>query len=86
VAKERPPVPVIAITPDRAVLGRLALLWGVVPLQARLGRTTDAMIEAGEAAVLRAGLLPRGAEVVVVAGTTGLRGATNMVRLARLGR
>jgi pyruvate kinase len=78
-------MPVVAITPDPRTCRQLALLWGVVPLTTRLGATTDAMITAGETAILRARLLPHGAEVVIVAGTTGLRGGTNMVQLTRLG-
>ena len=45
--------------------------------------TTDAMIESGEEVIRRTRLLRRGTPVVIVAGTTGFRGASNMIQIAR---
>jgi pyruvate kinase len=85
VAKQRPACPTIALTPNRDVFNQLAMLWGVVPALTAFGQNTEAMIERAEAAILRRKLLKRGDTVVVLAGTTPLRGATNMMKVHRIG-
>jgi pyruvate kinase len=86
-SKARPPCPLFALTPCEATADKLALAWGVTPLlvpDVRGG--TSEMIAAGERALLDAGLLEEGDEVVILAGRTHTRGSTNMMTVERVGR
>jgi pyruvate kinase len=83
-AKLRPAVPILALTPSEEVRRRLALAWGVRGLLAPFGRTTDEMLRLGEAVLRRSRLIPSGDVIVVVAGTTPLAGATNLLKVMRI--
>jgi len=84
-SKLRPPCPILALAPTEAARRRMALCWGVLPLVLRFSRSTDRMLRDGERALLAAGLLGRGARVIVVSGTSTRTGATNLMKLHRLG-
>ena len=47
--------------------------------------TTDEMIAAGEKALIDAGHVQAGTEVVVLAGNSPMRGATNLMKIETLG-
>jgi pyruvate kinase len=79
--KSRPRLGVYAITHDQQVADRLSLAWGVTAVQIPLIRGTDDLVAAGEKALLERGLLPHGAEVVLLAGRVPMRGATNMMKV-----
>ena len=57
------------------------LAWGVVPVQVPVIANTDELIVAGERALLDRGYVQPGQEVVVIAGNSPLRGATNMMKI-----
>lgn len=85
VAKYRPAVPVVAVTPDEAVRRRLALLWGVTP---RYQPTPDGgaaeLIDRAATEAIDAGITESGDTVVVLAGMmTDLEGAntTNTMKV-----
>ena len=80
-SKSRPKSPIFALTPHAPVCDRLRLVWGVTALQVPEITSTDHLIAAGEAALMRAGLLKRGDEVVVLAGQSPLRGASNLMKI-----
>jgi pyruvate kinase len=80
-AKTRPPMGVFAITHDHTVADRLALCWGVIALTIPRIDGTDDLIAAGERALLEAGLVAHGEEVVILAGRAPMRGATNMMKV-----
>jgi pyruvate kinase len=84
-SKLRPPCPIMALAPTEQARRRMALCWGVLPLAMRFSRSTDRMLRDGERALLAARLLKRGARVVVVSGTSPQAGATNLMKLHRLG-
>jgi len=85
VAQRRPSVPVLALTPHPATVRRLALAWGVeADLYPRPQRLDDA-VEGLEAKLLATGTARRGDLVVVTAGSSMLPGATNTVRIVRIG-
>ena len=84
-SKLKPPCPIFAFTPAETVRRRMTLYWGVQPLVLRLSRNTDRMLRQGERALLAAGLLRRGDRVVVVSGTSPQAGATNLMKLHRMG-
>jgi len=85
IAKRRPASPIYAITPSRDTYRRLALVWGVKPVLSAIGTQTDHILLAGEDVLLNSGMLQRGDTVVLVSGAMPVRGATNFVKIRRLG-
>jgi len=80
-SKGRPKRGVYAITHDQKVADRLSLAWGVNAVKIPLIRGTDDLITTGERALLEAGWLEFGEEVVLLAGRVPMRGATNMMKI-----
>jgi pyruvate kinase len=86
-AARRPPMPLIAFTPDRAVQHQLALSWGVEAFIAPTVVTTDEMIRAVDEAMRGLPAVEPGDTVVVVAGTPpGKPGSTNSIRVHEVGK
>ena len=86
VARHRPCVPVVAATPSRAALFRLALVWGVVPVQVAEFGTTDDMVAMMVQAAREKGLVAWGDLVVLTAGIPfGSGGETNMLKVHVVG-
>ncbi len=85
VSKLRPNHPIIALTEDEHVMRRMALLWGVRPLQIHFQDTTDATLYMAEAAMLKHNLLDIGDGVLFCSGLTPIEGATNMLKLFNVG-
>jgi pyruvate kinase len=81
VSAYRPRPPIAAITHNPENYRRLALWWGVVPLQSTFVPTTDEMILQGEATLKREGLVQAGDTVLMLAGQSHTTGATNMLRV-----
>jgi pyruvate kinase len=86
VSKSRPQSPVLALTPLRSTCRRLALAWGVLPVQVPHWRTAERMVETGLGLLIRKKMLRRGDWVVAIAGTTTRSGGTNMLRILQQGR
>lgn len=84
VARERPRVPIVALTPFRRTAGRLALIWGVhcVITRAPVERFKMAVVSAARAA--RAdGFATEADQIVVTAGVPfNVTGTTNILRVA----
>jgi len=80
-SKARMRAPLFALTPDERVCDMLSLVWGITAVRIPVFETTDEMIAAGERALVDAGWLPAGSEVVVLAGNTPMRGATNLMKI-----
>jgi pyruvate kinase len=86
VARHRPSVPVIAVTPNEAILSRLMLVWGVVPVQVDEFDTTDDMVKVMVQAACEAGLAAWGDPVVLTAGIPfGVGRKTNMLKVHVVG-
>jgi pyruvate kinase len=86
VARHRPPVPVVAATPNRVTLFRLALVWGVMPVQVAEFRTTDGMVETMVRVAREHGLAAWGDPVVLTAGIPfGNSRKTNMLKVHVVG-
>lgn len=82
IAKYRPVVPIIAVTPHAHTCRRLALVWGVTPLLAPPFHSTDEMVQSSLARVCAAGLAQPGDLVVVTAGVpVGIPGQTNLIQV-----
>ena len=85
-ARLRPAVPVVALSPDRDVVRRLELVWGVVPrVQSRSDRLRQ--LTAGADSILRGlGIARDGDAAVLVMGyPPGTMGRTNLVKVHRIG-
>ncbi len=86
VAKYRPQAPIVGIAADAHVLHRLNLLRGVIPVLGARAGSTDERIEAALQQGRLSGLLKDGDYAVVTAGVPqGESGATNLIRIHRMG-
>jgi len=86
VARHRPAVPILAVTPDQQTLTTLALVWGVLPLLVPEFNTTDAMVETMVQAAREQGLVTQGDTIVLTAGIPfGSGGETNMLKVHVVG-
>jgi pyruvate kinase len=86
VARHRPCVPIVAVTPNRATLYRLALVWGVVPVQVAEFGTTDDMVDMMVQAAREQGIVVWGDPVILTAGIPfGSGGDTNMLKVHVVG-
>jgi pyruvate kinase len=81
-AHYRPPVPIVAFSPNQEVRRRLALLWGVVPRVLEPIQETEAMVKRVEEELLARGLARKGERIVIVFGApVGQPGKINSLRL-----
>ncbi len=86
VAKYRPPVPIIAFTPDEDVARGLNLAWGVQPCVISRLNTTDEMIVHADDVLIDSGEVQNGDRIVMTMGApVALRGSTNLLKLHRIG-
>jgi pyruvate kinase len=85
VAKYRPSVPILAITPDMASWRRLTLTWGITPLLSPLAESVEDMASEAKQVALSSGLARPGDRIVIVAGVpVGHPGRTNLLRIETL--
>ena len=85
VAKYRPQVPILGITPDPATWNRLALSWGITPYLVPDKDSIEEMTQEAQAAALGTGLARSGDRIIIVAGVPiGISGRTNLLRVERL--
>jgi pyruvate kinase len=86
VARHRPSVPVVAVTPSHETLYRLALVWGVKPVEVAEFGTTDEMVQVMVQAARERGLVAWGDPVVLTAGIPFAgAGVTNMLKVHVVG-
>jgi len=86
VARHRPSVPIVAVTPNERILYRMALVWGVIPVEVPEFTTTDEMVEMMVKAARDEGLVGWGDRVVLTAGIPfGQGNKTNMLKVHVMG-
>ncbi len=86
VARHRPSVPIVAVTPNERTLYRLALVWGVIPVEVPEFTTTDEMVRMMVEAARDRGLVAWGDKVVLTAGIPFGQGKkTNMLKVHVMG-
>ena len=86
VSKYRPQAPIIAVTTQKSVLRKMALIWGVEPLLVSYMEDTDSMIDAAVNVSLDAGLIKAGDLIVITAGVpVGVHGSTNLIKVHTVG-
>ena len=81
----RPAADIVVFTPHTSTYQRLALAWGVLPQRFEVGKSTEELLYNGEMALLERGLAKKGENVVLVAGSTTIQGATNLMTIRKIG-
>jgi pyruvate kinase len=86
VARLRPQMPILALTPNRKIYQQLSFNWGVIPVfSPNCGNVSEAF-QAASSFALKRGLISFGDVVVVLAGAPfGEKGTTNMMLLENIG-
>jgi pyruvate kinase len=85
VARERPPVPMLVLTPSLRTARRTALLWGAYAVTTRDIGSFEEMIGKAKRMALRHGFGGAGSKLVVMAGVPfGVIGATNLLHVVTL--
>lgn len=86
VSKYRPSRPILAITPDRSVYSRLALIWDVEPVCYEKKLSEAGMREESVRIALESGMVRPGGRVVITAGLpVHVPGTTNLVHVVTAG-
>ena len=82
-ARERPPVPILGLTPRGSTARRLALVWGVHSVETEDIQSFGEMVSRAVSIAMQEGFATPGDRLVVTAGVPfGTPGATNILRIA----
>jgi len=81
ISKYRPEVPIIAVTPSLMTQRQLCLVWGVTPLLSRRISHTDELISDAIQVVKENGICKQGDLVVITAGSPGVHGSTDLLKV-----
>ena len=85
IARERPRLPIVALTPNETVERQLVLTWGVRTLRIPEYSGTDDMLDLVSHALVDSGLAGTGDLIVVSAGVpSGGGGKTNFLKVHRI--
>jgi pyruvate kinase len=85
VARERPRVPMLVLTPSQRIARRLALLWGTHAVQTKDIGSFEEMIAKGKRMALRHGFGEAGSKLIALAGVPfGTPGSTNLLHVVTL--
>src|SRR5574338_141047 len=85
IARERPAVPTLAMSPSMITARRMGLLWGVHAVHTRDVASFEEMVEKGKRMALRHHLARGGERIVLMAGIPfGTAGSTNVLHVVRL--
>lgn len=85
VARERPAVPILVLTPKMETARQLGLLWGTHAVHTKDVGSFEEMVAKSKRMALRHGLAKGGDRVIVMAGVPfGTPGSTNVLHVVRL--
>ena len=85
IARERPPVPLLAMSASLHTARRMGLLWGVHAVHTRDVASFEEMVEKAKRMALRHRLAKGGDRVILMAGIPfGTAGSTNVIHVVRL--
>ncbi|HEX9932737.1 MAG TPA: pyruvate kinase [Allosphingosinicella sp.] len=85
VARERPAVPLLVLTPSIKTARRLGLLWGAHAVRTRDVASFEEMIAKAKRMALRHSIAKAGDRIVIIAGVPfGTPGSTNVIHIVRL--
>jgi pyruvate kinase len=84
-SKYRPRMPILAITTDAVVVGRLMLRWGVYPFQIARASSVDELFTTASKLSRELGLAKPGDLIVITGGIPiGVAGSTNLLRVEKV--
>ena len=85
IARERPSVPILVLTPKTETARRLGLLWGAHAVKTRDVASFEEMLDKAKRMALRHNLAKAGDRVIIMAGVPfGTPGSTNVLHVVRL--
>jgi len=86
-AKQRLPLPILALTPERAALRRMCLYYGVRPVLAPMVEHTGEILSLASRFAVETGMAKAGQKMVVISGRPiGKAGATNTLVVHTVGQ
>jgi len=84
-ARERPSVPLLVLTPNRKTARRVGLLWGARAVVTRDVEDFEAMVAKAKRMALRHELSKAGSRIIICAGVPfGTPGSTNLLHVVRI--
>jgi pyruvate kinase len=85
IARDRPAVPMLVLTPKLSTARRMGLLWGAHAVRTRDVASFEEMVARAKRVALQNKLAKAGDRIVVIAGVPfGTPGSTNMLHVQRL--
>ncbi|PAV69413.1 hypothetical protein WR25_08486 [Diploscapter pachys] len=85
IARERPSVPLLVLTPNRDTARRLGLLWGTHAVHTRDVESFEDMVGKAKRMALRTGIAHAGDRVIVMAGVPfRTPGSTNVLHVVHI--
>jgi pyruvate kinase len=85
ISRYRPGVPVLALTPDNRIAGKLVLYWGVRPYLITEPSTVDELFALGAKLARDLGIATPGSLIIIAAGVPiGRAGSTNMLKVEKV--
>ena len=85
IPRERPPVPLLAMSASQHTARRMGLLWGVHALHTKDVSSFEEMVEKAKRMAIRYQLAKGGDRVIIMAGIPfGKAGSTNVLHVVRL--
>jgi pyruvate kinase len=83
-ARERPNLLLVVMTPEISVKRKLSLLWGAYPYLSKV-QGYEAAIQEAKEIIIKENLAEKGSSIVVVAGMPfGISGSTNSIRVVEI--
>lgn len=85
ISRQRPPIPIVGITPDRKVARELCFCWGVQPVVSQNIKTYPEMVKKAPEIAQEMELAQTGDLIVLTAGDPlGIAGGTNVLRIVEV--
>lgn len=81
----RPQAPLVALSPSEKVINQLSLAWNTAAFQIPYETDLPRLISFAEEILLRENIVEQHDQVILVSGTTSIRGATNFMRVKVIG-
>jgi pyruvate kinase len=84
-ARERPPAPILSLSPGVAVARRLSLVWGLHSVPTSYASDVSEIVSSACAIAVREGFANPGDIIAIAAGMPfGVSGTTNLLRIERI--
>jgi pyruvate kinase len=85
-ARERPSTPILALSPNRSMARRLALVWGIHSVVTDDARSLNDLVQRASRISAEEGFADPGDRIIITAGVPfGSAGVTNLLRIATIG-